>query len=101
MRWYKGNVTDRNKAYGIELKHAAVGDHGNWTVKIASTNNEEANTVFEVIVAKGPRDDVFEGDAYQVSSTFLSPRCLTNIPSIRVVVLTLIKMSKMRSLTWI
>ena len=71
MRWYRGNVTQETKAYGIELKHAAVGDHGNWTVNIASNDDNNpslATTEFEVIVAKGPRDVVFVDDEYQVRS---------------------------------
>ena len=71
MRWHQGNITQENRAYGIELKHAAVQDHGNWTVTIVSntTDFKTDSRTFEVIVAKGPRDLVFKGDRFQVSLT--------------------------------
>jgi len=70
MKWYRGNVTQQDRAYGIELKHASVEDHGTWTVSITSnpTNPADAqvnSTQFEVIVAKAPREVVFEGAQYQ------------------------------------
>ena len=76
MRWYRGNVTVQDRAYGIELKHASVEDHGTWTVSITSnpTNPADAqvnSTQFEVIVAKAPREVVFEGSDYQVSFFFI------------------------------
>ena len=84
MRWYRGNVTVQDRAYGIELKHAAVEDHGNWTVKITSRadNPQDVKTktrTFEVIVAKGPRDVVFEGDQFQVRVTLLTILCLIGL----------------------
>ena len=71
-----GNVTQQDRAYGIELKHASVEDHGTWTVSITSnpTNPADAqvnSTQFEVIVAKAPREVVFEGSDYQVSFFFI------------------------------
>ena len=74
MRWYRGNVTVQDRAYGIELKHAAVGDHGNWTVSIESdtTPAKRKDRVFEIIVAKAPRDVVFKCERFQVSLTLPS-----------------------------
>ena len=73
-----GNVTQQDRAYGIELKHASVEDHGTWSVTIVSnpTSPDEAqinSTTFEVIVAKAPREVVFEGAEYQVSFFSISP----------------------------
>ena len=52
-------------------------DHGTWTVSITSdTEPLQVNTTtFEVIVAKAPREVVFEGTEYQVS-LFFSFSCL-------------------------
>jgi len=67
MKWYRGNVTQPENAYGIELKHAAVEDHGTWTVSITTDTDpvQQGNVQFEVIVAKAPKEVVFEGDKYQ------------------------------------
>ena len=74
MRWYQGNVTQQTRAYGIELKHAAVGDHGNWTVSIESDTQpvKREDRVFEIIVAKAPRDVVFKSERFQVGLTVSS-----------------------------
>ena len=70
---HPGNVTQQDQAYGIELKHVSVEDHGTWTVSIATdTDPIQLNTTqFEVIVAKAPREVVFEGAQFQVSFTSL------------------------------
>jgi len=67
MKWYQGNVTQQDQAYGIELKHASAEDHGMWNVFITSNTDpmQQNNTNFEVIVAKAPREVVFEGAQFQ------------------------------------
>lgn len=98
MRWYQGNVTQRNRAYGIELKHAAVEDHGNWTVTIVSntTDFKTESRTFEVIVAKGPRDVVFKSDRFQVSLTLYYDMMFGKL-IIRMTSWSLIKKERMRS----
>ena len=48
-------------------------DHGTWTVSITTDTDpvQQGNVQFEVIVAKAPKEVVFEGDKYQVRVLFI------------------------------